>query len=134
MSDNMLNFLTEEWSDMSGKALSLQEIPPEEMQRLLRDTYETLEFYHKFGLVPKAVLKLLFEMDHYLYFSTIMKAEDEPGSFPYYRAVNTIVGAIEDAFFQEKNEHVFPELKICNPTTETATVFDFDKDKLKDLM
>lgn len=134
MGDVMLSVLTEEWSDMSSKALSLEVIQLTEMQRLLRETYEVLQFYNKFGFVPKEVLKLLFEMDHYIYFSTIMRDEITNDSFPYYQAVDLVVKAIEAAFFQEEQEYKYPELKVYNLLTEDTRIFNLEKDCLTELM
>ena len=119
---------------MSSKALSLEVIQLTEMQRLLRETYEVLQFYNKFGFVPKEVLKLLFEMDHYIYFSTIMRDEITNDSFPYYQAVDLVVKAIEAAFFQEEQEYKYPELKVYNLLTEETRIFNLEKDCLTELM
>lgn len=134
MGDVMLGVLTEEWSDMSDKALSLKEITLTEMQGLLRETYEVLQFYNKFGFVPKEVLKLLFEMDHYIYFSTIMRDEITNDSFHYYEAVDLVVKAIETAFFEEEQEYKYPELKVYNWMTEETRIVNLEKDYLSELI
>ena len=135
MSDIMPSILAEEWSDMSDKELRLQQIPPREMQGLLKETYEVAYFYHKFGFVPKEVLSLLFEMDHYLYFSTLMKDEkEEPGGFLYYDAVSCVVRAIEKGFLLGSYEYAFPMLKVHDLITEKTHVIDLENGSLEDLM
>jgi hypothetical protein len=134
MNENIVNILTEEWSDMSSKELSLQKMPPVEMQRLLKETYETVSFYHKFGFIPKEVVSLLFEMDHYLYFSTLVKDEKGPENFTYYKAVSSVVSAIEEGFLKGKYEYAFPELKVYDPLTEKTHIIDLENGSLEELM
>ena len=134
MSDIVLSLLAEEWSDMSNKALSVEKIPLDKMQRLLKETYEALYFYHKFGLAPKEVIALLFEMDHYVYFSTLMKDEYEPENFPYYQAVSCVVKAMEEGFFKGMYEHAFPLLKVYDILSDKTYVIDLKNGNLTDIM
>lgn len=134
MSDIVLSLLAEEWSDMSNKALSVEKIPIVKMQRLLKETYEALFFYHKFGLAPKEVITLLFEMDHYIYFSTLMKDEYEPEKFPYYQAVSCVVKAMEEGFLKGMYEHAFPLLKVYDILSDKTYVIDLKNGNLTDIM
>ena len=134
MNENIIVGLTEEWSDMSNKALGVEKIPLDKMQRLLKETYEALFFYHKFGLAPKEIITLLFEMDHYIYFSTLMKDEYEPENFPYYQAVSCVVKAIEEGFLKGMYEHAFPLLKVYDILSDKTYVIDLKNGNLTDIM
>ena len=133
MNESTVEILTKAWSDLSDQALSLQKVPRTDMQRLLKETYEALSFYYKDGVVPKAVVSLLFEMDHYLYFSTLMKSE-EPDCFPYYKAVSSVVNALEKGFFQGEYEYPFPVLKVYDVLTEQTHIIDLENGSLEELL
>ena len=133
MNTNKSVALAKRWGSMIGTVLNLDRVPSDELQFLLKDTYEKLYFYQKSDTIPKELAKLLLEMNEYLYFSTLIEDKEDRPDFYYYRAVSSVVKALTDGFFAGNYECSFPLLNACN-AAGFSCILDLENGSLEELM
>lgn len=127
MNINTIDSTTSRWDNMTYQALNLQEISLSDIQILLKDTYHILTEVHKDELVPKSICKLLLTMDEFLYFSSMMEANEKGVDFYHYQYISNIVSALKTGFFKGEYEEPFPKLKIYG-SEKNEIVIGFEND------
>ena len=65
------------WDAEIHSALSLKEPSWPKLQGLLKETYKALTLYHKDGLVPKELARIMLCMDEFLYFTSLMEEKEK---------------------------------------------------------
>ena len=93
------------WKDLTYDVLALKEISTLEMARLLTDTYFLFKRYSKKSLCPKKITYLWLEINDFLYFSSLMEEKEKTTNFYCYMAINHIVLALRNGFFEGKFEY-----------------------------
>ena len=125
--------LMEQWSQMTMLVLELKAIPTEELQELLKRTYQILSLYCNKKLVPKEVCKVLLEMEGFLYFASIMEGKEVDIDFYYYQTIDIVVTALKEGFFGGKYVCKFPDLMIRDAARE-AHIINLQNGNLQDLL
>ena len=128
-----LKQLANQWEEMTHTVLALEQIPVENLQNLLKETYETLVVFHKDELVPKEISKLFLEMEDFLYFSSLMEEKEVESDYYCYRKVNAVIKTLEAGFLSGDFGCDFPKLRIIDDD-KTPFIFDFTTNLLKDIM
>lgn len=127
-----LKQLANQWEKMTHTVLALKQIPVENLQNLLKETYKTLVIFHKDELVPKVISKLFLEMEDFLYFSSLMEEKEVGIGYYCYEKVHTIVKALEEGFLNGDFGCEFPKLPIID-VCKAPFIFDFTTDVLDDI-
>ena len=118
--------ITREWEKVTDRVLDLEKFEFSHMQQLLKDTYEILYKYHQENLVPKAVCKLLLEVDAFLYFVSLMEGKEVGVDYYRYRYIDAIVQELKAGFFNGAFKNPFPIIVICDDDKNEITV-NFDE-------
>ena len=128
-----LKQLANQWEEMTHTVLALEQIPVENLQNLLKETYKTLVVFHKDELVPKEISKLFLEMEDFLYFSSLMEEKEVGIGYYYYEKVRDIIKALEEGFLNGDFGCEFPKLPIID-VYKAPFIFDFKTKELEDIL
>ena len=112
MEHEELKSIADRWERMTILILSLQELSIAEMQALLCDTYRALTQFHKEPLIPKAITRILLNIEEYLYFASLLEEKEVPEGYYCCRQVYLIVRSFKEGFFNAEYSHIFPQLQI----------------------
>lgn len=128
MQNQRLNRLNNEWSQAIYTVLAMEKESSSELQRLLLQTYEVLSELCSEQLVPKETCKLFLEMEDFLYFSSLIEANESGEGFYCHRQILDVVKALENGFLDGCYEYAFPKLVIGEG--EKSILFNLEKDDL----
>ena len=93
--------LIEEWNNVTFRAIQFQKVSLTRIRKLLKETFELLVSYHQEPRVPKALCRLLLEMQDFGWW--ISDLEETP-LHAYYQELNNLVWALNDYFFSGGDE------------------------------
>lgn len=112
MSFERITWATEDWKEMTHKALVIKDIPLSDIENLLKETYMILTTYHKDTLIPKELTKLLLEIRDFNEISSAIEFAEKPSGYYHSLDVCVIVDALKTGFLEGEYECEFPKLKI----------------------
>lgn len=102
----------QDWQEMTHKVLNIKDIPPTDIENLLKETYMILTTYHKDTLIPKEITKLLLEIRDFNEISSAIEFAEKPSGYYHSLDVCVVVDALKTGFLEGKYECEFPKLKI----------------------
>ena len=111
---NSITAITEEWIKLTYRVLDLHRIPSSEIRDALKRTYQVLYCYHKEDAVPKAVCKMIIEMDEFLYFASMINENELDDDPCFYQAIHSIGEALRAGFFDGKYKSAYPVLRVLD--------------------
>ncbi len=122
-----LEQLSGKWDDMTYAVIELKDISRPNLQALLKDTYLVLREFSKAELVPKEITKILLNMEEYLYFASVIEANEDKKDFYCFKYVSMINKALKKGFFEADYGCDFPKLKVVDDK-QGEFVIDFETD------
>ena len=118
---------------MVSTVMDLKKIPLNELQELIKDTYNVFQFYCKESLVPKEISKLLLEMGDFLYFASIMEGIETERNFYFYQIIHVVIKSLEKGFLKGKYECDYPVLMVYD-SMQNQHILDLEHGRLEELM
>ena len=126
-----------DWERMAYTARFYKKVPLERMRILFKDTYEILTRFHKDAFMPKALAKILMNMDLFLYLVSMSEGPQEGCAvgivFEHYAVIYDMISALKTGFFAGKYESEFPVLCVADCHKDTY-LFDLENGRLEDLV
>lgn len=97
--------ITCQWHNQISKVMDTEVLDINEISQLLKETHETVMFYKSELMVPKNIVQLLLCIEQFLYFSSIMKEENDNEDFFY--PIFFFIEALKNGFFEDKPKYMF---------------------------
>ena len=129
MGHNEIEYLADQWDQMTSTVMSLKCISLSKVQKLLNNSYIVLTVFCKDEFIPKEISKLLLNMDEFLYFASLMEDHEVKLDFYHYQLISTIVGALKDGFFAGSYESRAPKLMLRDTNMKQFEI-DLERDNL----
>ena len=123
MEQAVMEWVCAGWDDMSCAVLREQELPLDEIKRLLKNTYLVLTDYHKDACVPKEVCKILLNMNDFVSYAVLMEDRDEvPAGFYHFEDIFLIIEAMKNGFFAGSYSYQYPKLEVRDHASHAYVV------------